>query len=169
MSAFGLLPPPSWPSLVVAPFPVIPRSAVFLRLLISQVLKPFGCFFKRIWWHDPHSVLHQVGCGIVWEISGSSLISMEPSRPHDSGRFPRQTSFLPRTVVLIAFVPKAILAANEDKWGAPGRRFCSRIPINGWAPFLVQEMAITGKNYNKPSKPSRRTRRRLHFPLLTSS
>ena len=41
--------------------------------------------------------------------------------------------------------------------------------INGWAPFLVQEMVTTEKNCDKPSKPSRRTRRRLRFPSLTSS
>src|SRR5882724_2002918 len=169
MSVFGLLLPPLWRSLAVAPFPVIPRSAVFLRHLISQALKPFGCFFKRISWHDPHSVLHQVDSGIVWESSGSWSISMEPSRQHSSEPFPRRTSFLPLIAVLIASVPRAILGANEDKWGAPGRRFCNPTPINGLAPFLAQATAITEQNCNKRFKPSRRMPQRLRFPSLTSS
>src|SRR6266700_5379391 len=124
---------------------------------------------KRTWWHDPRSVLHRVGCGIDWEIIGSSSMSMGPSRPHDSVHFPKQTSFLPLIAVLIASAPKGILGANEDKWGEPGRRFGNPTPINGWAPFLVQATATTEKNYGKPSKPSRRMRRRLHCPSLTSS
>src|SRR6266852_6509899 len=96
-------------------------------------------------------------------------MSMGPNRPHDSGHFPRHKTFLPLTAVLIGYAPRAISGAKEDKWDEPGRRFCTRTPINGLGPFLVQETAITEQNCDKPSKPSRRMRRRVHFPSLTSS
>src|SRR6266516_6313092 len=116
MSAFGLLLPLSWRSLAATTFPVIPRSVVFSRLLISQVSKPSGFSFKRTWWHDPRSVLHRAGCGIVWEFIGSWSISMGPNRQHDSGHFPRHKTFRPLTAVLIEYALRAILGANEDKW-----------------------------------------------------
>src|SRR5260221_3398297 len=47
MSAFGLLLPRSWPSLAATTFPVIPPSAVFSRLLISQVSKPSGFYAQE--------------------------------------------------------------------------------------------------------------------------
>src|SRR5438874_8329941 len=160
----GLLLPRSWLSLAATPFPVIPPSAVFSRLLISQVSKPSGFSFKRIWWHDPRSVLHQVGCGIVWESIGFWSISMEPNRQHDSGHFPRQKTFPLLIVVSIGCAPKGISGASEDRWGEPGPRCYSHTRINGSAPFQVQETAITEQNCDKRSKPSRCTRPRLRFP-----
>src|SRR5438876_3960416 len=94
---------------------------------------------------------------------------MGPNRRHDSGHFPRQASFLPLTVGLIGCVRKAISRANEDTWGEPGQPFCNRTRINGSALFLAQATATTEKNCDKPSKPSRPTRRRFRFPSLRSS
>ena len=72
---------------------------------------------KRTWWHDPRSVLHRVGCGIDWEIIGSSSMSMGPSRPHDSVHFPKQTSFLPLIAVLIASAPRAMRGRKRGQVG----------------------------------------------------
>src|SRR5229473_3145849 len=94
---------------------------------------------------------------------------MGPSKQPDSGLFLRQKSFLPLSAVLIESAPRAISDANEDKWDAPGQRFCNRTPINGLGPFLVQETAITEQNCDKPSKPSRLMRRHVRFPSLRSS
>jgi hypothetical protein len=80
---------------------------------------------------------------------------MGPNRRHASGPFPRPASCLPLTLALSAYAPKAISRVNEDKWGEHGRRCCNRIPINGWAPFLVQETATTETNCDKRSKLSR--------------
>src|SRR6266581_3663419 len=94
---------------------------------------------------------------------------MGPNRRHDNGPFPRQKSFLPRTVVLSRCAPKGISGANEDKWGEHEQPFYNRTRINGFGPFLVQETAITEENFDTPCKPSRRTRRRVPFPSPTSS
>src|SRR6266702_1083041 len=99
----------------------------------------------------------------------SSWWAMGPNRRHDSGHFPRQETFQPLTVVLIGCAQKAISHANEDKWGEPGHRCYNRTRINGLAPFLVQETAITEKNCDKLSKPSGLTRRRLRFPSARAS
>ena len=94
MSVFGLLRLLLWLSSVATTFPAIPHSAVFSRLLISQVLKPSGCSFKRIWWHDPCLVLHRVDCGTDWEIIGSWSISMGPAQVARQRALP-QTEELP--------------------------------------------------------------------------
>src|SRR5450759_2548252 len=169
MSVSGPLLPLSWRSLAAATFPVMLPSVVFLRPLINQASKHSGTSFRTILWPEPRSALLQAGSGTAREITGSWSISMGPNRQHDSGHFPRQKTFLPLTVVLIRYARKAISHANEDKWGEHGRRFCNRTRINGWAPFLVQEMVTTEKNCDKPSKPSRSTRRRFRFLSLTSS
>src|SRR5437879_13869245 len=94
---------------------------------------------------------------------------MAPNRQNDCRPFPIRKTFLPLPAVLIESVPRAISGANEDKWDEPGRRCCNRTLINGLVASLVQETASTEKNCDKPSKPSRRMQRRLHFLSLTSS
>src|SRR6266487_1363109 len=120
-----LLPPLSWLSSVASFCLIALRSVVFLPPWINQWSRPCVRCFSKIWLREPLRPSHQVDCGIVWAIIGSSRMLMGPSKPHDNEPFPRFPNFPLLIDALIRSVLLPILGASEGRWLGPGQR-CSR-------------------------------------------
>ena len=133
----------------------LPHPATLSRFLAALDQAPVEAlrtlFRGAIWWRGLRSLLHLVGCGIAWEAIGPWWMSMAQNRQSDNGHFPRPQTFLRPIAALSWSRLPHTWDANGEKSPARERRFCKRIPTNGWARSATPTMVITGGIAASPS------------------
>jgi hypothetical protein len=97
-------------------------------------------------WLAPDRTKAWVGCSIGKGTDGSSSTSMAPDRPLDNVLCRRRLTCLPHKGVYFLSVRLGTLVGSVERWCAPVRRECSRIPIVGWQALGERAMGITEVN-----------------------